>query len=203
MKVQLMTDPFHSLLIEDLYDPDEVKLIWDEIEYLRPYFVDGDKATYSAWVDGKSIKQNKGILVDAHFKNRREDSNILKINRKIFSLLSQLKSGSWFFDEFTCNLDYTLLSYYENDDHYKAHRDAATITALTWFYKDPKKFEGGDLQFPDYDITVPVKSNGCILFPSKITHAVTPIQMDVQYANQGLGRHTMTQFINYITEVKA
>jgi len=203
MKVQLMTDPFHSLLIEDLYDPDELNVIWDEIEYLRPHFVDGDEATYSAEVDGQSIKRNKGILLDRHFKDNRDESDILKINRKIFTLLKQLKSGSWFFDEVSCNLDYTLLSYYENSDHYKTHKDAATITALTWFYREPKRFEGGDLKFPDYDITVPVKSNGCILFPSKINHAVTPIQMEDQYANKGLGRHTMTQFINYITEIAA
>ena len=57
-----MTDPFHSLLIEDLYDPGELGVIWDEIEYLRPHFVDGDEATYSAKVDGQSIKKNTGVL---------------------------------------------------------------------------------------------------------------------------------------------
>ncbi|QBQ74910.1 hypothetical protein RW110999_032 [Cyanophage S-RIM4] len=201
MKVQLMTDPFHSLLIEDLYDPDELNVIWDEIEYLRPHFVDGDEATYSAEVDGQSIKRNKGILLDRHFKDNRDESDILKINRKPFILLDQIESGSWFFDKFSCNLDYTLLSYYENSDHYKKHRDSASITCLTWFFREPQKFRGGELVFPDYDVTLPVKNNGCVMFPSKIYHAVNAVEMDEEDLGKGLGRHTMTQFMNCVTEM--
>ena len=201
MKVQLMTDPFHSLLIEDLYDPGELSVIWDEIEFLRPHFVDGDEASLSAWENGVSTKKNKGILLDEYFKDNRDESDILKINRKPMILLDQIKSGSWFFDEFSSNLDYTLLSYYENSDHYKKHRDAGYITCLTWFFREPQRFRGGELIFPDYDVTLPVKNNGCVMFPSKVYHAVNSVEMDEEDAGKGLGRHTLTQFINCVTEV--
>ena len=68
---------------------------------------------------------------------------------------------------------------------------------LVWFYKEPKKFEGGDLEFPDYETAdgipkVEVRNNRILIFPSIIRHAVTTISMKEEDMGKKLGRFCMT-----------
>ena len=94
------------------------------------------------------------------------------------------------------NKDFTLISYYENNDYYKAHADTSDITALTWLFKEPKRFTGGDLIFPDTEERIECKNNKIILFPGCIRHQVTEINMEKQHQNQKLGRWCITQFLH-------
>jgi len=191
-----MLNPFHAILIEDIYSQDELSLIWKEFDSLHRDFIDGNSASFSASNDKK---HNVGVMLDTHYSNDRSKSNILQVNRKIFELINQ--KDSWFFRHFKCNLDYTLVSYYENSDYYKPHTDQATATALTWFYKTPKKFQGGNLHFPEYNIDIEIQNNMCLIFPSKIEHSVDEVSMDDQYLNGNNGRYVMVQFLNQVTEI--
>ena len=104
---------------------------------------------------------------------------------------------SWWFKNMCLPDSTVLFSYYENGDFYKAHADEFVATMLVWFYKEPKKFEGGDLEFPDYETAdgipkVEVRNNRILIFPSIIRHAVTPISMEEEDMGKKLGRFCMT-----------
>lgn len=69
-----------------------------------------------------------------------------------------------------------LFSAYGDGDHYKAHRDSAALTILMWCQSEP--FEGGDLEFPDFNVTLPFKSGCGVVFPSWYRHAVTEVRSE-------------------------
>jgi predicted 2-oxoglutarate/Fe(II)-dependent dioxygenase YbiX len=96
---------------------------------------------------------------------------------------------------FNCNFDSTLISYYENSGYYKSHKDTAVVTALTWFFKEPKMFEGGDLIFTKTEEEIKVSNNTVIIFPSHFAHEVTAIKMDGEPFS-GNVRYCMSQFIS-------
>ena len=113
---------------------------------------------------------------------------------------------SWFFQTFPSmtNRDYSFVSYYEDGDYYEMHQDHAIMTCLTWFFKEPRRFEGGDLEIDlpnNSKYRIPLRNNTCVIFPSPIKHAVTPIKMDAKYKGKQMGRFTLTQFIS-ISETK-
>ena len=209
MKLTLHNEPFPHAIIEDLYDSDEEKLIWDEIEFLSYRHKMGNaKETGSAFddVSGTYLKQNYGIHLDELYPNR-DFSNILFATKKIWDpkLLEEISSTDYSFWNYRrVNTKHTLLSYYENSNQYKPHRDSSQFTALTWFYKEPKQFEGGDMCFPEYDHNITIKNNMCIIFHSFVQHQVTKVKMEAQKRNKygkftGLGRYSISQFmtVNY------
>ena len=88
-----------------------------------------------------------------------------------------------------------MVSYYENSDYYKSHRDDAIVTVLNYFFKEPKRFEGGEIIFTDYDLKFQVTNEITIIFPSNIKHEVSEIYLDKKYEGKGLGRFCMNQFL--------
>lgn len=188
-------------IINNLYNDEELRLIWEELEFLTyPHKLLGPNDTNSATENGVIQKNNLGIFLDDIWQNRNL-SNILMMNRKIFENNMEVlrRSSSWFFQNFTCNTDTTLLSYYENNDYYKPHYDLAVVTVLTWFFREPKCFDGGDLILWDQDEkhVIEVMNNRTVVIPSFLIHEVTPISMKEQYQGQKLGRYCMTQFLGY------
>jgi len=195
--MKVITEPFHYLLIENFYTEEELKMIWLELDmyscfpdrYLPP--TETGSATNNF---GDPLKLNGGLWLDEIYSGQyRYMSNILELNQKLFPLIKP--ESSWFFKDIQVNSDNTLISYYENNDFYKKHNDISYVTACTWFYKEPKRFSGGDFHFDDYDITIECKHNTCVVFPSNIYHSVDQITIPKQYEKQGLGRYCMSQFI--------
>ena len=89
-----------------------------------------------------------------------------------------------------------MVSYYEDGDYYKPHIDSMMFTCLIWVFREPKQFKGGEFVLPQAGVTIPMRNNRMILFPSYYTHAVNPVKFDGE-KNQGLGRHTITHFYNW------
>lgn len=183
------------LRIDNFYDDNELSLIWEELKFL----------TYSHKLDppiktGQSVpmmKKNAGLFLDNVYSDRNI-SNILRVNRKIFSkdVMKKYNDLSEMHENiFNCNQDTTLISYYENAGFYKSHSDTAVVTALTWFFKEPRMFEGGDLVFTKSEEKIEVKNNTLIMFPSHFKHQVTAIKMDGEPFS-GNGRYCMSQFIS-------
>ena len=201
MIVTLHKEPFHFLYLEDVYTSDELSLIWQELEFLNSnnkLFC--PNATGTA-IDGSGsiLKKNTGLILDQLYTgDYRKFSNILSVNRKIFDINILLNKDSWFFSNAQLNFDTTLISYYENSDYYKPHHDNCRITACTWFFKEPKKFRGGDLYFVDYNVKVEVKNNTTVIFPSSIRHAVDEVELPQEHVNKGFGRYCMSQFMDFI-----
>lgn len=190
--------PFPYLIIEDFYDEEELGRVWRELDFL----LDGDKlmgpedtgaASYS---DGTPAKQNRGLFLDNLYTNR-SISNILTVNRKLMKsgIMQEISKHSLLFKGLPdCNGDDTLVSYYENKDHYAQHRDIYNFTSLHWFFKEPKKFTGGDLSFHEFDVEIPCENNKMILFPSSIHHGVSEVKMEDSDVGKGLGRFCISQF---------
>jgi Rps23 Pro-64 3,4-dihydroxylase Tpa1-like proline 4-hydroxylase len=156
--------------------------MWRETEFLFDKLGDPNATNAALEEDGETRKKSgKGAFLDSVY-SRREYSDLLNITRKIFhdeeirKLLISAKIP--YFNLFMhCNWDSTLIQYYEDGDYYKQHDDSSIFTAIYTFYKEPKKFEGGDLYFEEYNYTLPVRNNQLILFPSIVSHGVTEVTM--------------------------
>ena len=196
MKINTYADPFPYLLIEDLYTEEEETLIKKELDFFLPSLKEPLLTGTATDIDtGEVLKRIKGIFLDEVFTDRSV-SYILKINRKTFSVLEEQKEKTdvWFFKHQKTNRDNTLISYYETGDYYRVHDDNALFTVLTWFYKGPRSFTGGDFVFPGYNIRIECKNNMTVIFPSMIQHGVEDVKVDDDKLGQGYGRWCLTQF---------
>ena len=200
MIITKVNKPFPYLLVDEFYDDSEVNLIWQELDFLaQPFkYQDGSFSNKEKDRDGVAVKQSKCIHLDNVYADRKI-SNILMVNRKLFSeqitmAFSDLSFGYDYFSK--CNLDYTTLTLYDEDDYYLPHDDFSMYSAITWFYKEPKKFKNGDLVFSDYNHSVEVKNNRMIMFPSQIIHQVDKLVFDDTPRIFGDGRYAISQFVS-------
>lgn len=189
------------IIVDDFYTEDELALIWGEIEFLSVpgKMRDSEFTGSGSYVDddtGETVykKKNLGICLD-HTYADRAISDILTINRKIFmedfrNQMSTLHSFFRFMNK--TNKDISKIHYFTDQDHYLDHDDDAVITAVTYFYKTPKKFLGGDLIFEE-GITIEPKNNRLVMFPSVLRHQVSTVELkdDKNYD----GRFALTQFL--------
>ena len=207
---------FPYIIVDNFYDKNELDLIWKELDFFLDF--DGDKLedpkdTGSARDnEGEVIKKNKGIFLDSFYGDRAYHvSNILRCSRKLYNNWEKIvgKNPNWYFKMLNGSNDYlnydtTLLSYYEDSDYYESHTDTAILTIVTWFYKEPKGFVGGDFilnakkdkhPLNEYEPqTIEVKNNRMVIFPSQIPHQVIPIQMKDKN-KKGMGRYCLTNFL--------
>jgi hypothetical protein len=197
MEIIPCVDPFPYLKIKNFYTEEEEQLIWEELKFLT--YKNKLEPPQKTGQINPMMKKNNGLFLDNVYTNR-EYSNILNVNRKTFSA-KVMKAYSDL--HFLCeniniiNFDTTLVSYYENSGYYKSHSDIACITSLTWFFKEPKQFSGGDLIFSLFNEKIEIENNMFIMFPSVIKHEVTDISMDQSVPKfAGYGRYCISQFMN-------
>lgn len=193
------TKPFDHIIIDDFFDENSFKQVFEEILSLTPSLVD-PKETKAAAVGGKPIKRGSGICIDSVYKQRNL-SKILTFFDRLFcsDVYSAANDAGCLFKYYLkkTNADYTLLQSYGNGDFYDTHDDIALFTSVTLFYKEPKKYTGGILCFPDYNYEIDLNNNQTIIFPSGIFHKVSKItKKDNDIANN---RFTITKFIHYKT----
>ena len=193
---------FPYLIVDDLYSNNEQKLIWEELRFHKNNFKEDQRAAGDGVArdeNGKSISNSTRIYLDDIYGDNRQDSNILNFYKKIIS--PEVKEAyrhttpSWRLFEIT-NHDRSQVSYYENEGDYKEHFDKYMHTCLIWFYKEPKRFTGGDLTFTQSKKIVECKHNRMVLFPSYYLHAVDEVTMEYKYRGKGLGRYCLTHFYN-------
>ena len=194
---------FPFVIIDDYYNNDELDLIWDELHHMTYPHKWNTPKTHphsGAMEDGVSLKLNKFSFLDEYYTDRKY-SNILNTNRKIFYYNNFKKifteNENWFFNTFNTLKDLTLLSYYDQDgEYYKAHRDESYITCLSWFYKEPKKFAGGDMVLHNGEekINIDCLNNRMLIIPSRIKHEVLPLSVDGELGRCE-GRYCIAQFL--------
>ena len=175
-------------------------VIHDELEYLNltKTFLPPEKSGSAKDEHGKLKKHNNAAFLDEVYADRHE-SNILKLNRKIFhkDMEKIIDIDPLFRAVFSANKYTTLVSYYENSHYYKPHWDAAAITVLNYYFKEPKSFTGGEitLKVNDVEETKEIKNNMSIIFPGVYQHKVSPIKMSNDFANYSTyGRYCISQF---------
>jgi len=199
LKIHYHNEQIPLIIVDNLYDDEEEREIMVELDYLSdarrliPPFEDESGAV----VKNKNIK-NVGCLYLDSFYNNRQTSSILQITEKLFmdgrSIIEN--HPHWFFDMKSINSHTTHMLYYENINEYPPHYDTCRITSLTYFYKQPKSFTGGDLYFSDFDTKVECRNNRVVVFPSILNHASTPVFMEEKHQNQKLGKYCITQFLD-------
>jgi Rps23 Pro-64 3,4-dihydroxylase Tpa1-like proline 4-hydroxylase len=201
MQVNYIAEPFPHAIIDNFYDIPELSAVWRELDFLtHPDKLQDEKTTGSAFYkDGTLAKKNFGLYLDQTYSGDRNISDILKLGRKIFKpeILTFLQEKHWMFKYVAGSTkDNMLLSYYEDKNNYNTHIDMCSMTSLVHLFRQPKKFDGGDLVFTEFDYTLSVKNNRCILFPSKIEHAVTPVVLPEEEKMTGNGRYCISHFFH-------
>ena len=199
MIIDIYNDKFPYMVIDNYYNEIELKLIWEELDFLsyphklKRATLDSGGATHK--VTKELLKHNFHRYIDGIY-TEREMSNILTVNRKLFNNDYEIfrQHPHWFFQNIGFNRDYTQVGYYEDNDHYGEHRDNAFVSALTWLYKEPKKFTGGDLFLSSDKIKIDCVNNRTLIFPSMIPHSVNEIHMNEKNPSRGDGRYVITQF---------
>jgi hypothetical protein len=201
-KVHLKNKPFPHAIIEDFYDEEELKLIWKELEYLtspNKMILSGDKlGTAKDRLTQITKSSNYGINLDEYF-SKKTYSDLLVITDKIFNsnLLYEIASLHPLMGHVKyLNDSNTKLKYYEDAEEYTGHTDASMFTMTNYFFKDPKKFTGGDLYFKDFDYTIEIKNNMVVFFCGAINHASTKlISNDFYDKFSGYGKYCVTKFL--------
>lgn len=179
---QIGYDKFSFIIFENVYDQESLDLIWQEADFLcHSHKLQNPETTGSALDEyGRPKKLNKGIWLSNLYNS--DVSNYLKLYRNIVNVMNDnreefVKNDINLKLFFHCNSDGTLLSYYENGDYYDSHHDISCYTLVYWLFKEPKRFQGGDLIFTEIDSRISVKNNMAVLFPSWIDHKVEEIVM--------------------------
>ena len=198
MKINNYNEPFPYIVIDDYYERNELEYIWEELDFLsHPNKL--KRATKRSGGasdnDGKLLKRNFHRYIDEIYVER-ELSNILTVNRKLFNNNYEIlrQHPHWFFQNVVFDADYTQVGYYEDNDEYGEHYDCATVTCLTWLYREPKRFTGGDLFLGHEKMKIDCVNNRTLIFPSMIRHSVNKIQMEMEHQNIRLGRYAISQF---------
>ena len=194
----LFKDPFPHMIVKNFYNESELKLIWEELDF---YTKDGklfDAHEFGGVIDKTN---SKAIWLDKIFsKKYRNLSNILKVNRKLFdsadlealSSVHECCSIAKF-----CNYDVTKVRYYHDGDYYEPHTDKTVqFLGFSYFYREPKKFEGGELIFPKYDYTFDCPNNSLIMMPGWVEHGVSKISIKNSDYFDVYGRYAVTSFFS-------
>jgi hypothetical protein len=197
--IHKLSEPFPHLIVENMYNDEELELIWEELNFLTKSNKLLDPKDYGGASDQNGYLTNsKALILDSEY-TRRELSNILTVNRKLFdggylNIFSQIAAHCK--NVPYADLDVTKVRYYQNGDEYQSHWDIAyEYIAFNYFNKEPKVFQGGELFFSEYDYEFNCKNNSMILIPSYVWHGVRKIILEEESSFTGNGRYCITQFL--------
>lgn len=196
---------FPYIIVDNWYNSDEEKSVWKELDFYSSVPTEKiDRAENTIIAKNKdgiplgrsfrwylsSFYTNEGIknssIVNAMYKIRSE---------KFHKIIGEIVP--WGRTFLNSNQDNTMISYYEENDHYNAHIDNFSWSQCIWFFKEPKLFKGGDFYFADTNTKIELKHNRSLFFPSCLLHKVTPLNFNKKPAEIGYGRYTITHFYYY------
>jgi Rps23 Pro-64 3,4-dihydroxylase Tpa1-like proline 4-hydroxylase len=205
MKIQLLKDPFPHVIIEDFYNEEELKLIWRELEFLTSpskLLKSGKElATALNPLDNSTyIANSYGITLD-HIYPSRNISDILTIAQKVYEplLIEKFASLHPLMGHIKyINRDCTKIKYYEDETYYLPHWDTARFTSLNYFFKEPKQFSGGNLNFPEFNYTIEIKNNMMVLFVGSILHQSTTLKSKDKVLFSGNGKYCISKFMDIV-----
>ena len=188
--------PFPHLILHNFYNDEELKLIWEELDFYTKPDKLLDVKEYLGVVDKTNAK---AIYLDVVYpKKFRKLSNILTVNRKVFEpqvLEPFSKLHDCCLHSMQSNYDHTKVRYYHDGDFYESHTDNFfDFLAFSYFYREPKRFEGGELFFPKYNYSFSCDNNSIIIMPAWVEHGVTKVSIKDSDYYDGFGRYAITSF---------
>ncbi len=194
-----ISKPFPHVILSNFYDDEELDLIWEELNfYTKP-----GKLLQAKDFGGVIDKTNSHALCldDVYEKKQyRSLSNILTVNRKLFTsdaidIFSKIHDCCSI--AIRCNWDLTKVRYYHNGEYYKPHTDSSfQFLAFSYFYKEPKKFEGGEIYFPKYKYELTCENNSTIILPGWVEHGVKEVKINDSDYYDGYGRYCISNFFS-------
>ena len=205
LEADLYVEPFPLMVVQNFYNKIELELIWKELDFYTSPNKLFEAKEYGGVVDRTNAK---AICLDELYKgqenkkNFRNISNILTVNRKLFNSgvldkFSQLHECCTLATE--SNHDVTKVRYYHNNEYYDPHTDKSVMfLAFSYFFKEPKKFTGGDLIFPKYDFKVPCDNNTMVIFPGWVEHGVRKVTIKDSDYFDGWGRYCISSFFSCV-----
>ena len=205
MKIHYYEDDFPYIVIDDVYTEKECEMILADYDLIneRGKLLEPNDTYAAKNLKGEVIKNGKAAFWGQSIY--KEDFTDPDIFHKLFTDKIKTPQGislktiaghpNWFFREHKYDKINVLLSYYENDDYYQEHCDTAFITCLTWHYKLPKKFEGGNFHFTKQKIEIESRYNRMLIFPSMIAHSVDKVILNEEDCQKRYGRYCFTHFI--------
>ena len=194
-------EPFPHMVMNNLYNEEELELIWEELKFFTKPHKLLESKDYGGVV---GYTPARAVILDDVFSKHRQMSNILTVSRKLFKspILPEFgKIHDCCSIAKDCNWDIVKLRYYHHDDYYDAHTDRSMqFLGFSYFYKEPKKFEGGELLFPKYDYKLTCANNSIIIMPGWVEHAVSKVSIEDSDYFDGWGRYAITHFFGSIDE---
>ena len=198
LEAEIYCEPFPLMVVNNFYNQQELNLIWKELDF---YTAPNKLLPAENYGGVVGFTNAKALLLDDIYRDRTKEkeqanfrnvSNILTVNRKLFNCgvldkFSELH-GCWSIAP-KCNHDVTKVRDYHNNEYYDPHTDRSVqFLAFSYFYKEPKKFIGGDLIFPKYDFKLPCENNSMVIFPGWVEHGVRKVTIEDSDYFDGWGR---------------
>lgn len=183
------------ILIKDLYNSEQLKDINEEIKKLVLHCVPAEFSDPAIDVETKQLLKNgEGLWLNDFYFYNRNDSAILNNYKIIFNseTMKKFKEFNAHYGHFEMgNFNFTLFNSYRDQQHYKAHKDTSSLSAITFLKIG--NFTGGDFLFPEYDEIIPFEENSMVIFPGCVIHEAKPIQT----TDNKSYRISLVHFINY------
>lgn len=204
LEAEIYCEPFPLMVVNNFYNQQELNLIWKELDF---YTAPNKLVSAENYGGVVGYTNAKALILDDLYRNYESDekgvdyrniSNILTVNRKLFEcgVLDTFANihGCVSIANKT-NHDITKVRYYHDGEYYDPHTDKSTMfLAFSYFYREPKKFVGGDLEFPKYDFKLPCTNNSMVIFPGWVEHGVRKVKINDSDYFDGWGRYAITSF---------
>jgi len=198
-------EPFPHLILRDFYNQDELKLIWQELNFYTQPGKLFEAKDFGGVVDRTN---SHAIVLDELYHNEklRKISNILQVNRKLFSQdvlhgFGKIHPSCAIATD--SNFDITKVRYYHNGEYYEPHTDLGfQFLLFSYFYREPKKFTGGEVYFPQFNYEYPCYNNSVIIFPGWVTHGVRGVKIKDSDYFEGKGRYCISSFFGFDLDKK-
>ena len=204
MEFTYIADGIDAIVIDNFYTESQLDDIFKELAWItKPQILVGESSLATAEDgSGNFLASKKGIFIDKIIQYWRhsalmsypmDNMNTQEFRNKIVSYNSLYKIL------FSCNRRDHLLSYYQNNDFYKAHTDASVFTILNYFYKEPKQFSGGEIILRSFTSTkeaeIEIKNNRIVIIPGCTEHEVKAITSNLTDNYSGNGRYCVAMFL--------
>ena len=201
-----VVDPISLVVFENVFEESQRKEMFLELSdhVKEKSLLSPDKTGSAKNEDGSLKKKNSALFLDGLYESQqeRDKSAILRNTEDVllsYEMKLKLKEINPFYGILNkVNKHFTLINYYEDSDFYDFHEDESAFSILTFLFKDPRSFSGGNVIFrvSGKEFEVKVKDNMSVIFPSCYEHKVIPIKMNQISDKEPLGRFSIAQFLH-------
>lgn len=203
MEFTYIKDGIDAIVIDKFYTESQLSEIMTELKWLtKPSIMVDQSSLVSGEVNGVIQTSKRGVFLESVFKNFRHSAIISHCidNTSSDEFKNKVLEHNTLYNSlFYCNVRDHLISYYENSDYYNPHTDSSFFTILSYFYNEPKQFDGGEIVLhscnSNKQAKIEVEHNRVIIIPSCTVHEVYPIKSEMNNSLSGNGRYCVATFL--------